>query len=713
MVKSETWLFLVLLFVFNHGDAVELGKVSVYSATDQPLRAAITLNDWQPSELDDLSVHMASAEDFAKAGVAYANSMAAFEFAIDKSSSGATISITSPQPTAGPFVSFILDVRTRGKRTLKEYTVLLPPPTGTVLTGNRTETDTDLLATGGVLPTEKSVSTTGSSFNVGDFEGDINVEIVGSTADVPDDWIGGKTGSFAEISETGLKNKMSGKTNRLEIVVQPGTTLMDVASRDFYPGIPVPMIATAIFHANKSSFIGENPDLLKAGSVLLIPNLESLKDTHRADAQTKQRIPGGLRKEEQLTSAVKHSNSKVKNTPSFMPLPSREYESGITQPAGGAVVAVDLFAPEEDDKYVPVTSERKHPQIADLDAGQPETAHKEIVQLEKSMGASGFNDSRPNLSQHSNANANADPSRSHSKTKAHQSNLGDAVDIAVAQQLGQSNRPPSSTLAFTEESNLGKSHTALAGFGLLGLAGVVGALRGRQLRKKCSIFDDKFHVHQEFRQSSEQIQKAYTEHKLKATTGLHFRKSKRSQNKQVTLKNAYLAHGLLSKAEQLQMNNDVKPIKPDSTTQAKQLRGMRNSDANRQSKHEAEQGRDGNHTAQGYTSTIFKKQPDRLSAIASDLAAGAESDYNLSNNEATASRTNGPMSSSELDTLLVIAEGYFGMGDLESASSVLADVQINASAEQSDRVAALSKRLIHARNQGAASECVPALRRLT
>jgi pilus assembly protein FimV len=118
LLSSEVW-------------ALGLGDIKLESALGEPLRAEIELLSATPSELDNLSVSLASAETFARYGLDRPYYLQEIEFEIVRSgrADGNAVQVRSRAPMAEPFLTFLVEANWSSGRLLREYTVLLDPPT--------------------------------------------------------------------------------------------------------------------------------------------------------------------------------------------------------------------------------------------------------------------------------------------------------------------------------------------------------------------------------------------------------------------------------------------------------------------------------------------------------------------------------------------------------------------------------------------------------
>ena len=126
---SRLSLVLVLL-LSSTGWAVGLGDIQLDSALNEPLRAEIVLLGATPAELTSLNVALASADTFSRYGIDRPVYLQQIRFDIvANSAKGPVVKLTSPVQMTEPFLTFLVEASWPGGRLLREYTVLLDPPT--------------------------------------------------------------------------------------------------------------------------------------------------------------------------------------------------------------------------------------------------------------------------------------------------------------------------------------------------------------------------------------------------------------------------------------------------------------------------------------------------------------------------------------------------------------------------------------------------------
>ena len=108
--------------------ALQLGEIQVKSALNQPLVAAIPLQPKNLTELDGLTVSLAPAQDFARAGLQVTPTDQTLQFHVVTDNNGQKlILVTSTQPITDPYLDFLVQVNTRAGKQVREFVVLLNP----------------------------------------------------------------------------------------------------------------------------------------------------------------------------------------------------------------------------------------------------------------------------------------------------------------------------------------------------------------------------------------------------------------------------------------------------------------------------------------------------------------------------------------------------------------------------------------------------------
>lgn len=108
--------------------ALGLGDITLHSALNQPFSADIALIDAGGLAEGDLSVSLATADEFSRAGVERVFFLNNLKFTPILRGNRTLIRVTSSKPVNEPFLNFLVQLNQPNGRLLREFTVLIDPP---------------------------------------------------------------------------------------------------------------------------------------------------------------------------------------------------------------------------------------------------------------------------------------------------------------------------------------------------------------------------------------------------------------------------------------------------------------------------------------------------------------------------------------------------------------------------------------------------------
>ena len=112
--------------------ALGLGKLQVQSALGESLRAEIDVTSLSAEEASNLRIRVAPPESYRAAGVDYNPVLPGTQIVLQRRADGRPyLRITSDRGVQEPFVDVILEITWATGRLVREYTLLLDPPTAT------------------------------------------------------------------------------------------------------------------------------------------------------------------------------------------------------------------------------------------------------------------------------------------------------------------------------------------------------------------------------------------------------------------------------------------------------------------------------------------------------------------------------------------------------------------------------------------------------
>ncbi len=259
-MKRGILSFTIVLFAgwMAGAQALGVGEIELNSHLNQRLSAEIPLVETGELGAEDVLVSLGSPEDFERAGVERFFYLTDMRFEVFSDGRGPRIRITSREPVTEPYLNFIVEVLWSKGRMLKEFTILLDPPTyqaGVTTPVTAPPAPATVTRPPRQAPPESTRET------------ETDVSYGADTRSDP----GADYAPVREVPGDG--------------VLTTGQTLWRIAER-YRPAqdIKLNQYMLAIQQANPDAFINENINLLKAGYRLQMPDAEAARQLTAAQA---------------------------------------------------------------------------------------------------------------------------------------------------------------------------------------------------------------------------------------------------------------------------------------------------------------------------------------------------------------------------------------------------------------------------------------------
>lgn len=244
----------------SNAAALSLGRVSVKSALGEPLRAEIEVPNINAEEAASLKVSVALPEAFRSAGLDYNPALAGLQAALQKRADGrAFIRLSSDRPVNDPFVDLILEVNWASGRLVRDFTLLLDPPS----LHQRTPP----------APVEPSLSQSPVQPALGRSTSPSRV----TTPDLPARQRAAKAPTRPALDKTAIPQAR-------QVNVKHGDTASKIAAANKPVGISLDQMLVALLGANPDEFIDHNVNRIKAGALINLPTAEQAGATPDAEA---------------------------------------------------------------------------------------------------------------------------------------------------------------------------------------------------------------------------------------------------------------------------------------------------------------------------------------------------------------------------------------------------------------------------------------------
>jgi pilus assembly protein FimV len=242
---------LALLFAILPGISLPLGlgDIEVNTFLNQPLRAEIKLFSVRASEVADVQVKLAPAEAFNRAGIGRPYVLNQLDFTpMVRKDGQVVIAVTSKKPIREPFLNFLVRVEWPKGRLMREYTLLLDPP---------------------------------SFSNQPKWAGSTGV-----SPDLPNATPHAISGRDESNMQPFASRQKSTEDSAQTYSTQRGDTLSAIVrERMSHDGMSLQQSMIATLHANPQAFVGDNINNLKTGQLLRLPAQSGVELLSRDEAR--------------------------------------------------------------------------------------------------------------------------------------------------------------------------------------------------------------------------------------------------------------------------------------------------------------------------------------------------------------------------------------------------------------------------------------------
>ena len=275
--------------------AAGLGRLTVLSSLGQPLQAEIEIVSLQAGEEEGLTARLASPEAFAQAGIELNPAVMGVKFALERRGGRMMLRLSSAQAISEPFLDVLVELQWATGRLLREYTFLLDPPDY--------KSRQAIAAAPAAKPTELPALAAPPA--PAEAKPEAKPEAPAPEAAKPESIIEAQPLPPAAAAEPKpeepkaearpeepkpqaqpeSKPAAAGAAPAATHEVKKGDTLGAIARQNLPPGVTLNQMLIAIYRANEDAFIRGNVNLVRAGKILNIPDIESAASIDPAEAK--------------------------------------------------------------------------------------------------------------------------------------------------------------------------------------------------------------------------------------------------------------------------------------------------------------------------------------------------------------------------------------------------------------------------------------------
>ena len=268
LLRFALWL---LLCVPLTGSALGLGDIHVRSAMGQKLDAEIEFSALTSTEAESLSIRLASPDNFVQSGIDYSPLLRSLRFSVEKKGDRHVIRISSDLVMSDPFLNLLIELNAAGNRTLRQYALLFDPPTiaEAPMVVNPPEI---VIQNGGVRNEKAGVVAETKAAPVVEVPAKNSGPNPTTTSNAKSNPNSNSSSKVTQAKEPASASAQSGKH-----VVKRGETLAAIAAANRTEGVSINQMMLALQRENVQAFSDNNINRLKAGSVLSIPDDDTVR----------------------------------------------------------------------------------------------------------------------------------------------------------------------------------------------------------------------------------------------------------------------------------------------------------------------------------------------------------------------------------------------------------------------------------------------------
>lgn len=282
IASLSTGLIPLLSASFSH--ALVIQPVQVKSALGEPFYAEIVLSDLGSVSLSDITVSMANPKELADLGVKAGSYQGSLNFSIQSQSNGrGVIVVRSQQAINEPFMDFVLRIKNGQNTRLKQVKALIDPPLNNkkivdLQQQPQTVNTNNLQLASSSTPTFEATKNNYSSNPVGN-----TAERQLSVINTPPPDMKTKAQTMATVKSSAPSRNTNSAPTEIEIsttpknktvkhTVQNNESLWKIA-KQLEPELkqPIGQIMQRIRDMNQDAFIAGDPNQLRRGATLVLP----------------------------------------------------------------------------------------------------------------------------------------------------------------------------------------------------------------------------------------------------------------------------------------------------------------------------------------------------------------------------------------------------------------------------------------------------------
>ncbi len=271
-------LGIMLNMVHTNANALSLGAMTSLSSLGESLAAGIAISEADTKELESLKLSLATPAEYSAMGLDYNSALSSAQITLMRRANGTSyLLVRSDKTVNDPFVNVVVQASWSGGRIVRNYTILIDPPTSNA-TGTNTITSPIAVTTAPVqVVTPTPIPAPASA----------PVAVVEATPQAASATTSPTPAPAVTQAPTPLPatKAIATKQTAEQVRVKQGDTAGAIAAQNLPVNVSLDQMLVAMLRGNPKAFEGNNVNRLKAGAVLELPNAEDASKIEEKEAR--------------------------------------------------------------------------------------------------------------------------------------------------------------------------------------------------------------------------------------------------------------------------------------------------------------------------------------------------------------------------------------------------------------------------------------------
>ena len=276
-------LGIMLNMMHTNVNALSLGAMTSLSSLGESLAAGIAISEADAKELESLKLSLATPAEYSAMGMDYNSALATAQITLMRRANGtAYLLLRSDRTVNDPFVNVIVQANWAGGRIVRNYTILIDPPTSAASSASVITTPIAV-----TTPAPVQVVTPTPAPAPSPAPAAAPVAAVEATPQAVTATPIPTPAPVAAQAPTPAPATKAAATKQIgeQLLVKQGDTAGSIAAQNLPVNISLDQMLVAMLRGNPKAFEGNNVNRLKAGAILEIPTAQDASKIEAAEAR--------------------------------------------------------------------------------------------------------------------------------------------------------------------------------------------------------------------------------------------------------------------------------------------------------------------------------------------------------------------------------------------------------------------------------------------